>query len=230
MKKSWTKSSLYILEHATDLSHYNRWIVSLFKGYYGKDILEVGSGLGGLSQHLPKTGITLSDIQDGYLSHLKKLFDYKILKLDIEKEAPIHLNNSFDTIFSSNVFEHIKDDGGAMKNCKRLLKKNGKLLLFVPARPEIYGSLDKSMGHYRRYTKDELTRKVERVGFKIIKVRYVNFLGYFSWWLRGKFPGKSNTDSVTAKIFDILIVPFLYLEKYISIPFGQSLMLIAERP
>lgn len=229
MKKTWTKNSLYILEHATDLSHYNRWIISLFNGHYGKDILEVGSGLGGLSQYLPKTGITLSDIQDDFFNYLKHRFDYKTIKLDIEKDSPEKLLHSFDTIFSSNVFEHIQDDGEALINCFRILKKGGKLLLFVPAGPEIYGNLDKAMGHYRRYTKEDLSQKTKNAGFKIIKIKYVNFPGYFSWWLRGRFSGKSNTDSLTAKIFDTLIVPFLYLEKYLPIPFGQSLILIAHK-
>jgi 2-polyprenyl-3-methyl-5-hydroxy-6-metoxy-1,4-benzoquinol methylase len=230
MKKSWTKNSHRILEQATDLDNYNRWIISLFKKYFGKYILEVGSGLGGLSLHLPKTKVTLSDTRDDYLSHLKKLFNYKILKLDIEKEAPTNLVNTYDTVFSSNVLEHIKDDESAMKNCFKVLRKKGKLLLFVPARKEIFGNLDRAMGHYRRYTKEELIRKVEKIGFKILKIKYVNFPGYFSWWLRGKSPIKSNSDNLMAKVFDTLVVPFLYPEKYLPIPFGQSLMLVAEKP
>jgi len=230
MKKSWTKNSHQILEHATELDRYNRWIISLFKKYFGKNILEVGSGLGGLSQYLPQANITLSDIQDDYFNYLKNQLGYKTLKFDIENEAPKNLVASFDTILSSNVLEHINDDEKALENCFRLLKKNGKILLFVPARPEIYGSLDKAMGHYRRYTKEELAKKTIGAGFKIIELKYVNFPGYFTWLLRGKFSGESKSDSLTAKIFDTLVVPFLYLEKYISIPFGQSLMLIAEKP
>jgi len=230
MKKSWTKNSHRILEQATGLNHYNRWVISIFKIYFGKNILEVGSGLGGLSQYFPKTNVTLSDLRSDYFKYLKKRFDYKTLKLNIEKESPEKLPNSFDTIFSSNVFEHIKNDESALNNCFKLLKSNGKLLLFVPSRPEIYGSLDKAMGHYRRYTKGELTKKAKQAGFKIIKIKYVNLPGYFTWWLRGRFPGKSNSDGLMAKVFDKVIVPFIYLEKYLPIPFGQSLMLVAQKP
>ena len=230
MKKSWTKNSHQILEQATGLNHYNRWVISIFKQYFGKNILEVGSGLGGLSQYFPKTNITLSDLRSDYFKYLKKRFDYKTLKLNIEKESPEKLLNSFDTIFSSNVFEHIKNDESALNNCFRLLKSNGNLLLFVPSRPEIYGSLDKTMGHYRRYTKEELTKKAKQAGFEIIKIKYVNLPGYFTWWLRGRFPGKSNSDNLLAKMFDTIITPFLYLEKYFPVPFGQSLILVAEKP
>lgn len=230
MTKKWTKDSHQILEQATELDRYNRWIISLFHKYFGKNILEVGSGLGGLSQYFPKTNITLSDLCSDYFKYLKSQFNYKTLKLNIEKESPIEIKNSFNTIFSSNVFEHIHDDKSAMKNCYKLLNKKGKFLMFVPARPEIYGSLDKAMGHFRRYTKDELTKKAIDAGFKIIKIKYVNFPGYFTWWLRGKMPNKSNSDSFMAKVFDTLVVPLLYLEKYFPIPFGQSLMFVAEKP
>lgn len=230
MKKSWTIKSHQILEQATELDRYSRWIISIFSRYFGKTILEVGSGLGGLSQYLPKVNITLSDVRTDYIKYLKVRFGYKTLKLNIEKDSPSELTNSFDTIFSSNVFEHIDKDEFAMKNSFRILKKNGRLLLFVPARPEIYGSLDKALGHFRRYTKEELTQKTKEAGFKIIEIKYVNFSGYFTWWLRGKMPSRSNSDSVMAKIFDTLVVPLLYLEKNIPIPFGQSLMLVAEKP
>jgi SAM-dependent methyltransferase len=229
MTSSWTKDSHQILMQATGLDNYNRWIISLFQNHFGNNILEVGSGLGGLSKLLPKSNTTLSDNRDDYLKYLKTRLDFKTVKLDIEKETPIELKNSFDTIFSSNVFEHIKDDETAIKNCFKILKKYGKLLLFIPACPKLFGSLDKVMGHQRRYTKEELSQKTESAGFKIIKIKYVNLPGYFSWWLRGKLPGKSKSDGLMAVLFDTLVVPFLYLEKYVPIPFGQSLMLIAEK-
>lgn len=229
METTWTQKSHIILEQATGLNHYNRWIISLFKGYFRKNILEIGSGLGGLSLYLPKTEVTLSDNRLDYFNYLKNISGFNVMMLDIEKNLPKKLINSFNTIISSNVFEHINDDLEAMKNCNLLLKKNGKLLLFVPARPEIFGILDKSMGHYRRYTKNELINKTEKAGFKIIKIKYVNLPGYFSWYFRGKLVGKSSPDNFFAKLFDTLVVPFLYLEKYLSVPFGQSLMLIAQK-
>ena len=230
MKKSWTKDSHQILEQATNLGNYNRWIVSLFQKHFGKETLEIGSGLGGLSAFLPKTNITLSDVRGDYFSYLKKHFNHQVIKLNIENIPPKNLHNKFDTIFSSNVFEHIRNDERALKNCNKLLNKEGMLLLFVPAGPKIYGSIDKAMGHFRRYTKEELSRKAIGAGFKIIKIKYVNFPGYFSWWLRGKMSSELRVDSFMASIFDTLFVPIIKLEKYLSIPFGQSLMLVAQKP
>lgn len=237
MEKLWTGDSHHILEQATGLYRYNHWLMSHFDRYFGKAILEIGSGMGALSKLLPSKAIVIfSDVIPEYLANLKKVFTDPVISLNIEKEASGNLIGKIDTIFSSNVFEHLKDDETALKNCFRLLEKGGHFLMFVPARPEIYGRLDEEMGHYRRYTKKDLRQKVEAVGFKVEKIYYANLPGYFLWWGRGflgKFlkikSGSSTFDTFISKIFDILIVQFLYLEKYLHPPFGQSLVLIAKK-
>ncbi|EKD52967.1 MAG: methyltransferase family protein [uncultured bacterium] len=229
MDKAWTNDSHKILVQASGLDRYNGWLVGNFSEYFGKAILEIGSGQGALSKLLPsKSIVVLSDVVPEYLSGLKKLFTDPVIKLDIEKEAPAKLIGKMDTIFSSNVFEHIKDDQKAFKNCFRLLKSGGHLLLFVPARPEIYGRLDEEMGHYRRYVKSKLAAKAKDAGFNVLDCHYANLLGYFLWWGRGML-SSAKSDSRFANFYDKFIVPLLYLEKYVHPPFGQSLVLIAQK-
>lgn len=228
-KEKWTEASHRILEQASSLDGYNRWLVSNFSKYFGQAILEIGSGQGALSRLLPQSRlVVLSDVVSEYLSGLKKIFTDPVIHLDIEKETPKNLIGKMDTIFSSNVFEHIKDDQKAFENCYRLLESGGRLLLFVPARPEIYGQLDQEMGHYRRYTRGDLARKAQRAGFRVERIHYANLPGYFLWWGRGLL-GSSGSDSFFAGFFDRIIVPFLYLEKIFHPPFGQSLILIARK-
>lgn len=229
MTKTWTKRSGQILEEATNLQNYNRWIISLFKNDLKGKIIEIGSGLGGLSVLLPKKTTVLSDINNAYLEILKSGYGYKTIKLNITKKLSREYINTFDTILSSNVFEHIENDQEAFNNCYKLLKHKGELLLFVPARQEIFGVLDKEMGHFRRYTTKEITQKAKKSGFKIIIAKYVNLPGYFTWWARGRLKSNSQQDTFFAKIFDKIITPFLALEKFYTPPFGQSLILIAKK-
>ncbi|HBC44631.1 MAG: hypothetical protein UX08_C0001G0064 [Candidatus Collierbacteria bacterium GW2011_GWB1_45_35] len=248
-KEKWTENSHRILEQADGLTKYNRWLISHFSLYFGRVILEIGSGQGTLSKLLPTNSIIiLSDIFPAYLTRLKKIFTDPVINLNIEKETPANLIGKMDTIFSSNVFEHIENDKQAFANCFKLLEPQGRLLLFVPARPEIFGKLDEQMGHYRRYTKNELRKKVEAAGFEVEKIYYANLLGYFLWWGRGKVlplvtkvchsrPDRESirlinipkSDKLFSRVFEWLIVPLLYLEKYIHPPFGQSLVLIAKK-
>lgn len=228
-KEKWTEDSHHILERAGRLDRYNLWIVSNFSEYFGKAILEIGSGQGALSKLLPKKVLViLSDIYPEYLDGLKKLFSHTVINLDIEKEAPKNLIGKMDTIFSSNVFEHIENDRQTFANCFKLLESQGRLLLFVPAGPEIFGKMDEEMGHFRRYTLRDLKQKAESVGFKVEKIYYANLPGYFLWWGRGRLDS-SSVDNLYARIFDTLVTPLLYLEKYLHPPIGQSLVLIAKK-
>ena len=236
-QNKWTDKSDLLLTEGSNLGRYNLWTVSLFQSYLKGKILEVGSGQGSLSGLLPQDDLTLSDIQTKYVAQLKTISSRPVIKLDIESESPEILRKRFDTIFSSNVFEHIENDKEAFNNSYKLLKTGGYLLLFVPARMEIFGVLDEYVGHFRRYTKDELESKAKEAGFEIIEIKYCNFPGYFAWWGRGRLLNKiirtkkknAIADNLMAKMFDVAITPLLKLEKYFNLPFGQSLMLVAVR-
>ena len=49
------------------------------------------------------------------------------------------------------MLEHIPDDARALACIHRLLAPGGRLLLLVPAERYLYGTLDRALGHYRRY-------------------------------------------------------------------------------
>ncbi|KKQ48308.1 MAG: putative methyltransferase [Candidatus Shapirobacteria bacterium GW2011_GWE1_38_10] len=236
-KPTWTVNSHKVLEQASSLDRYNRWLIGNFRKYLKGKILEVGAGLGGLAKHLPQNSLYLSDLNPEYFEHLKEEIGAQTILLDIENEAPKKYQNFFDAILSSNVFEHIENDQNAFDNCYKLLKDNGHLCLFIPARAEIFGSLDRDMGHFRRYSLEEVKSKAKKSGYKIIEARYANLPGYFTWWGRGVLlgklinkSGKSQTDNLLARIFDIFITPLLLLEKFYSPPFGQSVILVAQKP
>jgi 2-polyprenyl-3-methyl-5-hydroxy-6-metoxy-1,4-benzoquinol methylase len=53
-----------------------------------------------------------------------------------------------------NVLEHTEDDVAALRNAYALLPGGGRVIVFVPADRSLYGSLDRSVGHLRRYERD----------------------------------------------------------------------------
>ena len=84
-----------------------------------------------------------------------------------------------DLIFSSNVLEHIKDDYQILKDIKKKLRKDGTLFLYVPAKMILWSKLDESVGHYRRYEISKLRALCRKSGFKIVKIHYADFVGFF---------------------------------------------------
>lgn len=134
-------------------------------------------------------------------------------------------------ILSVNVLEHIREDQDELKIYSSMLKpENGRLCLFVPARQEIYAPIEIDFGHHRRYSRDDLRRKLENAGFKILELHYFNFIGYFAWWFSFKMMGQRKFNPGMVRLFDRVIFPVGFgLESLLTWPpFGQSLVAIAE--
>jgi len=134
---------------------------------------------------------------------------------------------------SFNVLEHIADDISVLRNVLEVLPPGGRFVCFVPAFPSIYGSIDRAVGHVRRYTRAEMRAKMRDAGFQVIDARYMNFLGYFAWLVAGRvlrFEGVAGAGS-TVGLYDRLVIPISrFLERRWRPPFGQSLLVVGERP
>ncbi len=226
-------STLEVLEEA---KNYNNWIAHEIKKHVIYPALEVGAGTGNLSKYFLSNAILyISDADKDLVQHLKKRFkeNKKVYfkELDITKRPSKTLISYFSSIYAINVLEHIKDDEKALRNMHSLLKDNGNLLLLVPAKKAAYTKLDKELGHYRRYEKNELIEKLKNTGFKIEKIYFFNIVGLISWTIRDKVKRKKSIHlkPYHIRIFDS-IVPFLrFLESFIKVPVGISLIVIAKK-
>ena len=88
---------------------------------------------------------------------------------------------SFDLVVLSEVLEHIHDDEAALATVSELLGEQGWLLLTVPGDPKLWNAEDEQAGHVRRYTREELRRKLAKSGFEI--VRMINWGFPITKWL-----------------------------------------------
>jgi SAM-dependent methyltransferase len=136
-----------------------------------------------------------------------------------------------DAILSVNVLEHIEADERELGTYRALLgPRRGALCLFVPARPEIYAPMDRDFGHYRRYTRVALRRKLRQVGFEILRLDYFNWAGYFAWWFTFCVLKRRQFNEAAVRFYDRWIFPVVYwLESRLAAPpFGQSLLVVAR--
>ena len=150
--------------------------------------------------------------------------DYKIDLRNIPFE-----DHSYDVVFASHVLEHIKEDDEALKNMFTLLKKHGKLILLVPAHKILFSDFDKLLGHWRRYDKKLLGRKLSSVGLKRVLLRYINFSSAFGWLIFLKFTKWREIPKKQLGIFDFFGKIFLWPENFIEPPFGLSVLAIYEK-
>jgi glycosyltransferase involved in cell wall biosynthesis len=211
---------------------YNRWIYETVRPWLGRDLLEIGSGIGNMTRHFLRHGqVTASDVSPRYVEELRRTFsgtpNVEVRDLDISKDSyprtEIH-----DTIVCLNVLEHIEDDVAALRNMRKLLRPGGRAVIFVPANPRLYCEIDRGVGHYRRYVKEELARRMAVAGFRLLHARYHNPVGAVGWWVSGRALGRKTLTSGGVRGFDALM-PLLRLQDRVDTRFSLSVLAVGER-
>ncbi len=221
------KKTLEVMSQAV---FYNKWLFKQIGPWVKGDILEVGAGIGNFTELLKEKGrVTALDFNKDYIKILKKMLGGRAGFGDIEKGKYFFKNGKFDAIICMNVLEHIKNDEKALKNMFNLLKKGGRLILLVPAHSFAYSGLDHDLGHFRRYNRNMVERKMKMAGFKIEKAFYLNVFGLLGWWFNGKVLRKRNILSGQLKIFDTIAQPILKIEEKMRPPFGLSVVTVGIR-
>jgi len=210
------------------------------KSYCSGQILEIGSGIGNISQLFLRDGyqITLSDIRNDYcenlraqfsaFSNLKGVIHLDLVHSNFEKEYQSHFSK-YKTIFALNVIEHIPADDLAIRNCHFLLKSSGKLIILVPAYPQLYNDFDKGLQHYRRYTKKSLNRLIVKNNFKIIRSKYFNAVGILGWYISGKLQKNETIPKDQMKLYDKLVPVIKLIDSILLNRVGLSVITIAQK-
>ena len=223
------QGTLKLLEKARG---YHRWLYQMAHPWIGREILEVGSGLGTMTRHLLGHGrVTASDISTQCLGELRRSFgenpNVEVRYLDISRNS-IPEAEIYDTIVCLNVLEHIGDDRGALHNMHRLLRPGGRLILLVPANPRLFCEIDRGVGHHRRYEMEDLLTKMQESGFRAIHRRHHNPLGAVGWWLKGKVLGRRTLAAHDVGGFDLLL-PLAKLQDRVETRFALSILAVGEK-
>jgi SAM-dependent methyltransferase len=138
---------------------------------------------------------------------------------------------SLDTVVAVNVLEHVEDDVAFLRDAHRSLVPGGRLLLFVPALAWLYGSLDRTFEHHRRYNRSTLDARLREAGFEVVRLQYSNSLGVLTWFVAGRVVGKATISARDVRLYDRLVVPWLLpIERVVVPPIGQSLIAVAAKP
>lgn len=99
-------------------------------------------------------------------------------------------NNSFDTVILDNVYEHIEEPSTVIPTIKRILSKNGLLIIGVPG---IKGYTSDAT-HKVFYSECNLTNSLEKFGFK-------KDYFFYSPFMKSNFLSKHMKTYVTWGVF-----------------------------
>jgi SAM-dependent methyltransferase len=216
---------------------YNAWQFRRISSYLGRRICEIGSGIGNMSGLLRQRDpelLLLTDTDPFYRGLLARKYQrdpavaVEALTLPDAAAAARLGHYRVDTVVALNVIEHIADDVGAIQSVAQMLPRGGRAVILVPALPVLYGSLDRQLGHARRYTRDSLARLMIDGGLRLQTLFFFNMLGALGWWYYARIRQIPQIPLRELRLFNSL-VPVLRLEDMVPRPFGQSLIAVGVR-
>ena len=223
------------LEDMAFAENYHRWIINRFKPYLGNNVAEIGAGSGNFTSFLVNEKIKrifAFEPSDNMFSLLKNKFKEKKEVIAINSflsEKYQEFPEFFDSVLYVNVLEHIKSDQKELDFAYKTIKKNGFILIFVPALPWLYSNFDKKVGHFRRYSKKNLTEVVRKSGFSVKHISYFDSVGVILWYIVFVLLGKT-TSRTNVSLYDKLIIPPMkFLESLIEPPIGKNLIVIGQK-
>jgi len=222
------------LERMATAPRFNRWMYDRLRPWIGRRVLEVGSGIGNMSQFFcDRERVVLTDTEAWYRERLRARFGglphLSVAEVILPHGTGALGDETFDTIVCLNVLEHIDDDLGSLAAMRRLLAAGGNLVLLVPALPFLYGSLDRALGHHRRYTPRSLRDRFREAGLPVRHLEYFNLAGMPGWWLAGRVLRRRLIPTGALQAYDRL-VPLFRCERLLPWRLGQSLIAIGQRP
>ncbi len=217
------------LEVMSEAVNYNRFLVDLVTRHAqgAEAILDFGAGIGTFAAELKGRGLDVVCLepdprQQAMLREqgLRAIRDLGELQ-----------DGSLDYVYSLNVLEHIDDDVGVLEAIRSKLRPGGRLLIYVPAFDLLYSSMDRKVGHVRRYRRSELSSKAKRAGFRVDDARYVDSLGFFAALLFRAIGNESGDINRTPLIvYDRLLFPLSRVADLALHPIlGKNLLLRATR-
>jgi len=212
------------------------WLYEEITPYLGSRMLEVGCGMGNFVEYLKDREFYMgTDVSVYSVTHIQEIYrgfpNVQARVVDVVDDAFRKLVEfKFDTVFSLNVFEHVADDLRALKNAFHVLQPGGKIIIVVPAHAWLYGAIDCSIGHYRRYGKNDIEQLFAKTGFALLKLKYINALGALGWLVSGRVLHNTTPPSGQLRLFNRLVPLLKAVERKIPVPFGISLLTVAKKP
>lgn len=203
---------------------------------------EVGSGHGNVAillKNYSTSVIAIEPLEQGTLVTANSGIRSYVATLD-KLQFP---KNSIKCIGIFDVLEHLENPNEVLDEIYRVLEPGGLLVTSVPAHQWLFSDFDKSIGHFRRYSRKKIVSTLEDSGFFNNITQFIfSFLVLPAFVLRtvpSKF-GRKHTSAETKettrnqqkvlKLLQPILELLLILENFLRIPFGLSLISVSKKP
>jgi SAM-dependent methyltransferase len=217
------------------------WAVKRYCGDF-KSYMEIGCGTGyvlsGIAHKFPNSVLHASEVFIAGLDFAKKRVpSTELMQMDARR---IPYADAFDVIGAFDVVEHIKEDELVLAQVHKALKPGGHVLLTVPQHKWLWSPSDDYARHERRYSTQELRKKLEAAGFKLVRsTSFVSFLlpPMLLSRLRSKKPQAEfdPTDEfrlpawLNNLFYQIMSIEISLIQLGLNFPLGGSRLIVAQK-
>jgi SAM-dependent methyltransferase len=222
------------------LEHYAHALVTPLGGT-PKKILDFGSGSGFLVNELQQIGVNAYGVDNAAPAiEYGTSLGIKSLSVLASGASLPFADGYFDCVLAMDVLEHLPEEQAVLKELKRVLKKDGVLIITVPAYMFLWGRQDEVSQHFRRYTMGRVIEVLRLSGdFDIMKRSYFNtflfplvaLVRVGAWVLNRR--GKGSDFELNNKILNTIFFVIFDLERrilrYLNYPFGVSILVVLKK-
>jgi glycosyltransferase involved in cell wall biosynthesis len=201
-----------ILDALAGAHRFNRWMASVIQPYIGKRVLEAGAGIGNLTRILcpRRERYIAADIDAEHLARLRARFQHRprieVRHCDLSNPVDFEpLTGTMDSVVCLNVLEHVEGEMASLRNIYTALQPGGRAIILVPQGQDIFGTLDTALGHFRRYSREELQQKMELAGFRVERILDFNRISRPGWYVTGRLLKRTTISRFQLRIFDRLV-------------------------
>ena len=226
--------------------HRSREILRELKELDIDELVEIGAGTGSVCGFLAQNGIdvvAIEPLKAGATTIQNKGVQTICARLET-------LNFPTNTIKAYGVFdvlEHIEDPRQLLDEMYRTLDPGGYLFVTVPCGQWLWGEMDKSLGHYRRYSKKSISEAVSRSGFTLISSRFLFLILVVPAFLLRAIPfrlgiqdseqkvletvnSKQSSNAFVNRIMRLLLSIESFISKVSALPYGLTILVSAQKP
>jgi SAM-dependent methyltransferase len=225
-----------VLNNLTGTPQYLSWLARKLRPHVGDEVLEIDAGIGNLTGRLMSRRMlyVAAEKDPLHLHALRNRFlrtpNVAVQRIDPEVPGDLAgLENCFDTVLCLNVLEHLDDAGRLLDSLAATIRPGGSLLVLVPNVPGIYGSLDRKMGHKRRYSHATIGQLLAAHGFAVETIESFNKVALLPWWAYSRLFHAGTISKLVLKIFDKSVWFWRRLDILMPWP-GLSLVAVGRKP
>jgi SAM-dependent methyltransferase len=206
-------------------NRFNRWMFDTIKPWVGARVLEAGCGIGNLTAFLQRCErVVAVDHEPRFVAKVAQEFanaehiTTRVMDLTDPKAYDGLEAEHLDTVVCLNVIEHIEPAVEVLQSFHRILVPGGRAIILVPQGQELFGTMDETVGHLRRYDEAGLREVMEAAGFEVETLFGFNRAATPGWWLNGRVLGRVHVPPAQVRFYDKLIPLVRRIDPLLPLP------------